>query len=142
MSIRIVAVPSDRPVAKPVVDTETMPCESDVHLADPGVNWTILPFLSYAMNVSCELLPSESVVSSYGKASDVIGVCTTIVAVSLDFFAAAITIVDPILRPETTPLDDTVATEGSVLCHVTADPGSVDDNVSCCCSSMPTSTAR
>jgi hypothetical protein len=31
-------------------------------------------------------------------------VCTTIVAVSLDFFAAAITIVDPILRPETTPL--------------------------------------
>jgi hypothetical protein len=62
--------------------------------------------------------------------------------VSLDFFAIAITIVEPMCRPDTTPLVDTVAIEESALFQVTDDPGSEDDSVNCCCSSRPTSTAR
>src|SRR2546422_404295 len=117
----IVTAPAATPVTSPVEDTVATAGALDVQVTDRPES--TLPAASFSVAVSCTVAPTSTTAVTGLITTDATGTFATVtVAEPLFPSLVAVIVADPAATPVTRPPDDTVATAGLPLVHVTARP--------------------
>jgi hypothetical protein len=117
----IVAVPAATPVTRPVALTVASVGSLLDHVTTRPVR--VLPLASRSVAIACVDCPT--VMAGEFKLIDTVatgasgGAATPIAALAFTPSTVAVMVADPVLTPVTRPVDDTVATVGLELCHIT-----------------------
>ncbi len=117
----IVAVPSATEVTRPAVDTVATDAADVVHVTErPGI---AVPPASFTVATSVSVSPIEVKFTLVGDSVIDAGIrATETPAVPLAEPEVAVTVVEPIATPVTSPADDTVATDELDVAQVTVAP--------------------
>src|SRR3989454_1051053 len=117
----MVALPPPLPVTSPPEDTAATPQALDAQ--GPDRPDSRLPAASFSIAVSCTVAPTSTTAVTGLIATDATGTLATLVVADPLFPSlVAVIVADPAATPVTRPPDDTVATAGLPLVHVTARP--------------------
>jgi len=117
----IVAVPAATPVTTPLADTVATVVALELHVTVRPVS--TLPFASFVVALNGCVAPAAIVAVAGLTATVATGTPVTVIA-AVPLFPSLVAVMVAVTgdAPLTTPLDDTVATEGALELHVTVRP--------------------